>query len=169
MCSECKARDRNEAQKSIRLYVCWDPSLFSVSCYFHFYFIFILFLFPFYFYFYFTFILILLSFYFHSIIISIFTLYSFLFYFHFHILFLYSFYLHFYFIWILGNFSETDIKNCDVTVLSEQLNHCIEKAYCQCNWQRISPRFNKRMYNHCAPSKMVSVAGLHPHSTYTDT
>ena len=39
---------------------------------------------------------------------------------------------------ILRNFSKADIEEYDGKVLSRKLNHCIEKAYCQCNWQRIT-------------------------------
>ena len=39
---------------------------------------------------------------------------------------------------VLKDFSTADIDKYDETVSSKKLKHCIEKAYCQCNWQRIS-------------------------------
>ena len=38
---------------------------------------------------------------------------------------------------VVRTFSKAEIEKYDGKILSKKLNHCIEKAYCQCNWQRI--------------------------------
>ena len=39
------------------------------------------------------------------------------------------------FLTTIQGFTQSKIEKAKV--LSRKLNHCIEKAYCQCNWQRI--------------------------------
>ena len=39
-------------------------------------------------------------------------------------------------------FSKAHIAEYNNKILSKKLNHCIEKAYCQCNWQRIKSELN---------------------------
>ena len=40
---------------------------------------------------------------------------------------------------IFFNISQDNIDEYDDKVSSKKLKHYIEKAYCQCNWQRILP------------------------------
>ena len=38
---------------------------------------------------------------------------------------------------VLKHFSKADVKEYDGKILSKKLNQCIQKAYCQCDQQRI--------------------------------
>ena len=38
---------------------------------------------------------------------------------------------------VLGNFSKADIEDMIAKFHQKKLEHCIQKAYCQCSWQRI--------------------------------